>query len=80
MVTWSAVRGSGMTGRQGVVSTLAAVEREVSHLDVVARGISARAESEEWKKRLRRLDTADIVGLGKNTYLYIIHYQNTQLY
>lgn len=67
MVTWSAVRGSGMTGRQGVVSTLAAVEREVSHLDVVARGISARAESEEWKKRLRRLDTADIVGLGKNT-------------
>lgn len=65
MVTWSAVRGSGMTGRQGVVSTLAAVEREVSPLDVVARGKSARAESEEWKKRLRRLDKADIVGLGK---------------
>lgn len=69
MVTWSAVRGSGITGRQGGVSPF----REVSPLEVVARGMSPRAPSDEWKNRLRRLDTADILGLVQQSKILLQH-------
>lgn len=52
-----------MTGRQGGVSTLAGGGREHSPLEVVGRDTSGRVDSEEWKKRLRRLDTAELPGL-----------------